>query len=458
VSSPDSDKSWSKARLERVYANFQSDRPEQVANLVNPEIAKPLHQNSIARMSVVLAAAGVLAVVGWIAFNGKSKSTVAIDSPTPVTVEDATANSEGWKAAATQSTANGLPVDVPAKSTPSVAPTVKPTPVAPVVKTVPAPVVKAAPRPQIIYKTIYRTLPARSQPLPRPTPAVVVKALPPPPKTTPRPVVILAKPPTAPPSSFIPIAGGGRTRVAIKPTTVRVKRRQPLASENILLARTLANPTAKPATLIPGTTVIGHLISPLQSSSTAASIPGKPGINLRVALDRPLPTASGERIPIGAMVTFAATIDPQNGAVTAVSGNAWSNGKTISMPPGTIALQSANNRPLIATSFKPRAGELASADTNNALLGAAGQVGEELTKSTTSINVGNGSTIIQQTNNPNIWGAVLKGGFQTWATDQRQRTQTQASQINALQPIQYLAQGTPVTLTVARPARIIIPR
>jgi hypothetical protein len=457
VSSPDSDKSWSKARLERVYANFQSDRPEQVANLVNPEIAKPLHQNSIARMTVVLAAAGILAVVGWIAFNGKSKSPVAIDPPTPVAVEDAAANSEGWKAAATQSTANGLPVDVPVKTTPTVTPTVKPTPAAPVVKTVPAPVVTAAPKPQIIYKTVYRTLPVRSQPLLRPTPAVVVKALPPP-KTAPRPVVILAKPPTAPPSSFIPIAGGGRTRVAIKPTTVRVKRRQPLASENILLARTLANPTAKPAMLIPGTTVTGHLISPMQSS-TAASIPGKSGATrLNVALDRPLPTAGGDRIPIGTMVTFATTIDPQNGAVTAVSGNAWSNGKTISIPPGTIAIQAANNQPLIATSFKPRTGDLARADTNNALLGAVGQVGEELTRSTTSINVGNGSTIIQQTNNPNILGAVLKGGFQTWATDQRQRTQTEASQINALQPIQYLAQGTPVTLTVARPARIIIPR
>jgi hypothetical protein len=465
VSSPDSDKSWSKARLERVYANFQSDRPEQVANLVNPEIAKPLHQNSIARMAVVLAAAGVLAVIGWIAFNGKSKSPVAIDSPTPVTVEDATANSEGWKAAATQSTANGLPVDVPVKTTPTVTPTVKPTPAAPVVKKVPAPVVKtvpapvvaAAPRPQIIYKTIYRTLPARSQPLPRPAPVAVVKTLPRP-KTAPRPVVILAKAPTAPPPSFIPIAGGRRTSVAIRPTTVRVKRRQPLASENILLARTLANSTAKTATLIPGTTVTGRSISPLQSSSTAASSPGKPGVNLRVALDRPLPTAGGDRIPIGAIVTFAATIDPQNGAITAVSGDVWSNGKTISMPPGAIAIQAANDRPLIATSFKPRTGDLARADTNNALLGAVGQVGEELTKSTTSINVGNGSTIIQQTNNPNILGAVLKGGFQTWATDQRQRTQTEVSQINALQPIQYLAQGTPVTLTVARPARIIIPR
>jgi hypothetical protein len=179
---------------------------------------------------------------------------------------------------------------------------------------------------------------------------------------------------------------------------------------------------------------------------------------MKVAIDRPLRTMGDRQIPAGAMVVFAATIDPQNGAIAAVSGDAWHNGKTISIPQGAISIQTANKQPLIATSFKPRMGDLAKADVNNALLGAAGQVGEEFTKSTASVNVGNGSTIIQQTNNPNIFGAVLKGGFQTWATDQRQRTQTEASQILTAQPIQYLSQGTPVTLIVNRPATIAIPR
>jgi hypothetical protein len=179
---------------------------------------------------------------------------------------------------------------------------------------------------------------------------------------------------------------------------------------------------------------------------------------MKVALDQPLRMMNGRQIPAGAMVMFSATIDPQNGAIAAVSGDAWHNGKTISIPQGSISIQTANKQPLIATSFKPRTGDLARADTNNALLGAVGQVGEELTKSTASVNVGNGSTIIQQTNNPNIVGAVLKGGFQTWSTDQRVRTQAEASQILATQPIQYLAQGTPVTLIVDRPATIAIPR
>jgi hypothetical protein len=194
----------------------------------------------------------------------------------------------------------------------------------------------------------------------------------------------------------------------------------------------------------------------MQSNGGKQNSPG--AIAMKVALDQPLRMMGGQQIPAGTMVVFSATVDPQNGAIAAVSGDAWHQGKTISIPQGAISIQATNKQPLIATSFKPRMADLAKADTNNALLGAAGQVGDELTKSTASINVGSSSTIIQQTNNPNILGAVLKGGFSTWATDQRQRTQTEASQIIATQSIQYLPQGTTVTLTVDSPAQVGIPQ
>jgi hypothetical protein len=202
--------------------------------------------------------------------------------------------------------------------------------------------------------------------------------------------------------------------------------------------------------------VVGHLLSPMQSNSGKQNSPG--AISMKVALDQPLRMVSGQQIPAGTMVVFSATVDPQNGAIAAVSGDAWHNGRTISIQQGAISIQATNKQPLIATSFKPRMADLGKADVNNALLGAAGQVGDELTKSTASVNVGNGSTIIQQTNNPNILGAVLKGGFSSWATDQRQRTQTEASQIIATQSIQYLPQGTTVTLTVDSPAQVGIPK
>jgi hypothetical protein len=441
VSSPKGN-SWSKERLEQVYTDFEADRPEQVSNLVTPVIHKPLHQNSIARAIVVLGAAACLALVGWIAFNGKPKSESVVNEPSAPTVEDAQGNSEGWKAAASQGTANGLPVDVPVQTptatpAPKPAPVAKPTPVKPVIAK-PAPA-----KAQIVYKTIYKTLPAPSKPAPvsisqPPTAAPVAK------------VPIVAK---APPKSFIPIGGSG-SRQPRSPTVKTA--RAPLASENVLLSNR-SNPRVKQDTLIPGTSVVGHLLSPMQSSSSGnKSSPG--ATTMKVALDQPLRTMGGQQIPAGAMVVFAATVDPQNGAIAAVSGDAWHHGKTISIPPGAISIQAANKQPLIATSSKPRMADLAKADTNNALLGAAGQVGDELTKSTASINVGNGSTIIQQTNTPNYLGAVLKGGFQTWATDQRQRTQTEASQIIATPSIQYLSQGTTVTLTVDSPAQVSIPQ
>jgi hypothetical protein len=446
VSSPKGN-SWSKKRLEQVYTDFEADRPEQVSNLVTPVVRKPLHQNSIARAIVVLGAAACMALVGWIAFNGKSKPESVVDEPSAPPVEDAQGNSEGWKAAASQGTANGLPVDVPKNTptaTPTSPPTVKPTPktTTPAKPTPAKPVAvrpTAPPKPQIVYKTVLAPS--------KPAPIVVSK----PPKMTSSPIVrapIVAK---APPKSFIPIGGSG-SRQPRSPTVKTA--RKPLASENALLSNT--NRRVKRDTLIPGTSVVGHLLSPLQSNSGKQNSPG--AISMKVALDQPLRMMSGQQILAGTMVVFSATVDPQNGAIAAVSGDAWHNGKTISIPQGAISLQATNKQPLIATSFKPRMADLAKADTNNALLGAAGQVGDELTKSTASINVGSSSTIIQQTNTPNYLGAVLKGGFQNWATDQRQRTQTEASQIIATQSIKYLPQGTAVTLTVDSPAQVGIPQ
>jgi hypothetical protein len=444
VSSPKGN-SWSKQRLEQVYTDFEADRPEQVSNLVTPVVRKPLHQNSIARAIVVLGAATCLALVGWIAFNGKPKSESVVDEPSAPPVEDAQGNSEGWKAAASQGTANGLPVDVPGKTptqtqTPAATPTSKPSPVA---KPTPAKPVAVRPttppKPQIVYKTVLAPS--------KPAPIIVSK----PPKMTPSPVVRAPLVAKVPPKSFIPIGGSGSRQT--RSPTVKTARR-PLASENVLLAN--SNRRVKKDTLIPGTSVVGHLLSPMQSNGGKQNSPG--AIAMKVALDQPLRTISGQQIPAGAMVVFSATVDPQNGAIAAVSGDAWHNGRTISIQQGAISIQATNKQPLIATSFKPRMADLGKADVNNALLGAAGQVGDELTKSTASVNVGNGSTIIQQTNNPNILGAVLKGGFSTWATDQRQRTQTEASQIIATQSIQYLPQGSTVTLTVDSPAQVGIPQ
>jgi hypothetical protein len=328
---------------------------------------------------------------------------------------------------------------------PTTSPAVTPSPAPIVQKATPTP----TPTPQIIYKTntVYKTLPA-----PRPVPIPGSKT-PSNTQTVTRPAIIANATPKTPPPSFIPLGGAGMVQNRpIRPTRTAIRtKRTPLASENVLLGTTTGATKMTVGTIVPGTTVTGHLLSPMQSNSGN----GNQGTTaIKVALDQPLRTNGGYQLPTGTVVSFAATINPQNGAVSAISGDAWNNGKVISIPPGAISIQSANNQPLIATAFAPKTGDLAKADINNALLGAGGEIGNELTKGSSSINVGNGSTIIQNSSNPNILGAVLKGGFQTWATDQRQRTQTSASQILSAPPIQYLAQNTPVKLTVNSPATI----
>jgi hypothetical protein len=254
VSSPNSSKSWSKERLATVYSKFQNDQPEQISNLTNPTINKPLHENSIARAVIVLSAAGLFAMVGWIAFSRNSQPTpmAAETSQTTAKVEDAEGNSEGWKAAATQGTSNGLPVDVPARPSPTPTPIAKPTPVATAVKATPTPI--PTPTPQIIYKTntVYKTLPA-----PRPVPIPVSKT-PPNTQTATRPVIIAnATPKTPLPSSFIPLGGAGMVQNRpIRPTRTAIRtKRTPLASENVLLGTTTGATKMTVGTIIPGTTV-----------------------------------------------------------------------------------------------------------------------------------------------------------------------------------------------------------
>jgi hypothetical protein len=426
-------KSWSKERLAAVYAQVRSQQPDRVADLVAPIVHKPLHQNSIARAILVFSAAGLCALVLFIVFSGSKSPPVADVSPSPG-VNDPENNAEGWKAAATQATAGGLAVDVPSdkpNNPPTAKPQVKPSPA---IKPTPTPIVKTpAPvaTPKIVYRTVYKPL---APPPTRPTPPVAA------PK-----IVAQSKP--KPPPSFIPIAGG-RSKVN-SPTTARTAPK-PLASERVLMATRF--PTATADRLIAGTTVAGHLMSPMQAQRDRGNT------KLQIVLDEPLPTQLRSRIPPGAILNLQATINPQNGAVSAQSLDLSYQGRQIAIPKGTISIQAANKQPLVATAYQPRMGELAAADRQNALLGAVGEVGNELTKGNTSVNVANGVSVIQQTNNTNILGAVFKGGFQSWATDQRQRTQTSASQMIAAQPIQYLAQNTPVLLTVDSPAPIVTPK
>lgn len=413
------------------------------------QINRPAHRNPFYNFPLILVGTlGAFGIVGYMFFGNFMSSQEApkvAKSPTAGSTLD---NTDQQKLAETQAKlamggsqkafeshnnpASPTPSASPSPSATSSPTTIKPTP-PPAETKASSPVVVAKTPPQIVYRT-------------KPQP-VVAKA----------PVV-----PKQPAQSFIPFGGApavSRQRaVATSPAPVatasKVVRppKAPLASEQFLLVQGAYQPAAQ---LISGATVPGRLSSAMQSSGQGNN--ATPNM-LRVVLDRPLSTNKGLSIPRGATIAFNANINPQNGAITAESLDGEYLGKKILIPKGSIALQAANNQPLIATEFKPRMGDLATADRNNAFWGAAGEVGNELTKGQTSINVGSGSTIIQQANNsPNIPGALLKGAAQNYANDQRQRTQQEAAKIMASQPVQFLAAGTPVSLTVINPAMVRIP-
>jgi hypothetical protein len=288
-------------------------------------------------------------------------------------------------------------------------------------------------------------------------------------KTTPQPKpspVVVAKAPTSPlpsPQSFIPI---GNAQQVQRPERRGRPQRQPLvASEKAFLDSLKPKVKAAPAApvgdpLIAGQTISVHLMSTVQFTNQGQ----KDQTAMQVMTDQPLRTSSGGQIPRGSILLFQASVNPQNGSINAISGDAIYNGKTIRIQKGAMSLEVTNKErttrsPLVAQSVNLREGELATADRNNALLGIASGIGDELTKGSSSVTVGNGSTIINQGNNvPNIWGGALKGASQSVLTDQRQRTQTKASQILSAPPAQSLRGDIPLLLTVTFPAPISIVR
>jgi hypothetical protein len=290
------------------------------------------------------------------------------------------------------------------------------------------PVVKQQ-KPQIVYKTAPQLKPSPVQPSPQ---------------------------------SFIPIGNGQQAQRREK----RVKQpRQPLvASEKAFLDSLKPKAKAAPAApvgdpLIAGGSAGARLMATLQFNSSSQSQNGQAqGQPMQVVLEQALKTSSGSEIPRGSILLFQAATNSQSGAVTATSGDAMYNGRLIRIPKGAITIQSPNGDPLIAKSYRPGMDGLAAADRNNAILGGVSAVGDELTKGSATTVIGNGSTVVSQNNTPNIFGAVAKGAFGGWSTDQRQRTQAEATKLLAAPPVQILPLNTPFRVTVTFPAPISFTR
>jgi hypothetical protein len=183
-------------------------------------------------------------------------------------------------------------------------------------------------------------------------------------------------------------------------------------------------------------------------------------VPLSIALDEPIELDKGYRLPKGTVVNFAASVR-DNGSVVAVSKNADIGGVEIQLPEGAISLASDNSGLLMAKEVSTGDGDLARADTNSVIWGAAAGAGKAILQSggQTTTNTGLLGTTTTQTNNgsPNILGGVLQGAFDPLAANGQRRAQQTADRIEQRSKLHTIDVNTNVKLFVNAAVQVQIP-
>jgi hypothetical protein len=209
--------------------------------------------------------------------------------------------------------------------------------------------------------------------------------------------------------------------------------------------------------LAAGTNVKGHTLAPY---TVGISKDQSEAVPLSIALDEPIELDKGYRLPKGTVVNFAVSIR-DNGSVSATSKNADIGGVEIQLPEGAISLASDNNGLLMAKEVSTGDGDLARADTNSVIWGAAAGAGRAILQSGSTTQTNNGllGTTTTQTNNgsPNILGGVLQGGFDPLAANGQRRAQQTADRIEQRSKLHTIDVNTNVKLFVNASVQVQIP-
>jgi hypothetical protein len=209
--------------------------------------------------------------------------------------------------------------------------------------------------------------------------------------------------------------------------------------------------------LAAGTNVKGHTLAPY---TVGISKEQSEAVPLSIALDEPIELDKGYRLPKGTTITFNASVR-DNGSVVAVSKNADIGGVEIQLPEGAISLASDNNGLLMAKEVSTGDGDLARADMNSVIWGAAAGAGKAILQSgsQTATNTGLLGTTTIQTNNgsPNILGGVLQGGFDPLAANGQRRAEQTADRIEKRSKLNTIDVNTKVKLFVNASVQVQIP-
>jgi hypothetical protein len=209
--------------------------------------------------------------------------------------------------------------------------------------------------------------------------------------------------------------------------------------------------------LAAGTNVKGHTLAPY---TVGIAKDQSDAVPLSIALDEPIELDKGYRLPKGTVVNFAVSIR-DNGSVSATSKNADIGGVEIQLPEGAISLASDSSGLLMAKEVSTGDGDLARADTNSVIWGAAAGAGRAILQSGSTTQTNNGllGTTTTQTNSgsPNILGGVLQGGFDPLAANGQRRAQQTADRIEQRSKLHTIDVNTNVKLFVNASVQVQIP-
>jgi Bacterial conjugation TrbI-like protein len=211
--------------------------------------------------------------------------------------------------------------------------------------------------------------------------------------------------------------------------------------------------------LIAGATATGILKTPVVIDE--GQVGESSSDRFTVALTQPLLDATGKTaLPANTQLVIQVDrLSPQTGRVqvSATTATWQEQGRTqeITLPTGIIQVRGKDGTPLIARQFQDKGKEIAALDAGQFLLGAVRGAAGQFTRSNTSVQSGNGTTVVtEQNQRPNMIAGALQGGTDAILDTLVERNQQAVAEIQQRPPIRFVEAGRPVQIFVNQSMRI----
>ncbi|AFY54277.1 Bacterial conjugation TrbI-like protein [Rivularia sp. PCC 7116] len=210
-----------------------------------------------------------------------------------------------------------------------------------------------------------------------------------------------------------------------------------------------------------GESVDGKLLTPLiwskhQSKNSFQQSKNKSkSENFVIELEQPLNTRDGFAVlPKGSQVVAQINNVNQGGLIELQATQVVIDGKEYILPENAIAIRGDGGKPLVASRFNSKKGEIARRDAQTFAVGSLAKVGKVLNQpkeqqiSTSSGFGGTNSFSSIRRGRENILGAVLEGGFEPLTQQILKRNQQALQELQRQGDIWYVKAGTEVQVFV----------